>query len=310
MRPATGNKEAKVSQPDARILPGVALMIVFCVTAPMIDVFAKLATAELSVGQVTLARFSVQASLMLPVLILLGLNWRVSPQQFGWLCLRAAVALIFTATFVAAVSVMPIADALAILFVSPFILMLLGRYWFQEEVGTARVVLSLIGFGGALLVIQPSLIRLGWVALLPLATALFFAIYLLLTRRLSGQIHPVTLQAHTAIVAVLLLAPWVFLSQDWVISWVEPPTVKYWAFLLGVGVAASVSHLAMTYALKFAPSATLAPLQYLEIPAAVIAGYWIFGDFPAPMTWLGIAIIIGSGLGVIYREHRQWRRRA
>jgi len=299
-----------VSQPDVRILPGVALMIVFCVTAPMIDVFAKLATTQLSVGQVTLARFSVQASLMLPLLFLLGLQWRVQSQQFWWLSLRATVALIFTGTFVTAVSVMPIADALAILFVSPFILMLLGRYWFQEEVGTARVVLSLIGFGGALLVIQPSLIRLGWVALLPLATALFFALYLLITRRLSTQMHPVTLQAHTAIVAVILLAPWVLLSEGTVIRWVPPPTAGYWAFLLGVGIAAAVSHLAMTYALKFAPSATLAPLQYLEIPAAVIAGYWIFGDFPAPMTWLGIFIIIGSGLGVIYREHRQWRRRS
>jgi drug/metabolite transporter (DMT)-like permease len=276
----------------------------------MIDVFAKLATTQLSVGQVTLARFSVQASLMLPLLFLLGLQWRVQSQQFWWLSLRATVALIFTGTFVTAVSVMPIADALAILFVSPFILMLLGRYWFQEEVGTARVVLSLIGFGGALLVIQPSLIRLGWVALLPLATALFFALYLLITRRLSTQMHPVTLQAHTAIVAVILLAPWVLLSEGTVIRWVPPPTAGYWAFLLGVGIAAAVSHLAMTYALKFAPSATLAPLQYLEIPAAVIAGYWIFGDFPAPMTWLGIFIIIGSGLGVIYREHRQWRRRS
>lgn len=275
----------------------------------MIDVFAKLATIELSVGQVTLARFSVQASLMIPLLLVLGVSWRVQNQQFWWLTLRAVVALIFTATFVAAISVMPIAEALTILFVSPFILMLLGRYAFQEEVGTGRIVLSLVGFGGALLVIQPSIMRLGWVALLPLATALFFAIYLLITRRLSRQMHPVALQAHTAVVAVVLLAPWVLLSTGEDIRWVHPPHLEYWWFLAGVGVAASISHLAVTYALKFAPSATLAPLQYLEIPTAVIAGYFIFGDFPTPMTWLGMATIMGSGLGVVYREHRQWRRR-
>lgn len=287
---------------------GVGLMILFCITAPMIDVFAKLATTELSVGQVTLARFAVQAALMMPLLGWLGLAWRVERQQFVWLSLRAAVALIFTATFVAAVSVMPIADALAILFVSPFILMLLGRFCFQEEVGTARVFLSLLGFGGAMLVIQPSLIRLGWVALLPLATALFFAIYLLITRRLSTQMHPITLQAHTALVAVALAAPWVLFSSDGVIRWVTPPNGLFWMFMVGVGVAAAVSHLAMTYALKFAPSATLAPLQYLEIPAAVVAGYFIFADFPTPLTLVGILIIMASGLGVIYRERRQWRR--
>lgn len=300
-------EETTVSQPDVRM--GVALMIVFCITAPMIDVFAKLATTELSVGQVTLARFSVQAALMLLLLGLMGLSWRVEQQQLGWLSLRALVALIFTATFVAAVSYMPIADALAILFVSPFILMLLGRFWFKEEVGSARVALSLMGFGGALLVIQPSLVRLGWVALLPLATALFFALYLLITRRLSTQMHPITLQAHTALVAVALAAPWVFLSGSGVVSWVEPPSWVFWGFMAGVGVAAALSHLAMTYALKFAPSATLAPLQYLEIPAAVMAGYWVFNDFPTPITGLGILIIMGSGMGVIYREHRQWRRR-
>lgn len=295
-------------QPDVRM--GVALMILFCATAPMIDVFAKLATTELSVGQVTLARFTVQAGLMLPLLLCLRVSWRIANGQAGWLALRALVALIFTATFVAAVSVMPIADALAILFVSPFILMMLGRYWFKEEVGTGRVILSLVGFGGALLVIQPSLIRLGWVALLPLATALFFAIYLLITRRLSTQMHPVAMQAYTAVVAVLFLGPWVLLHSGEVIAWVQPPNVSYWWFLAGVGIAASASHLAMTYALKFAPSATLAPLQYLEIPAAVMAGFWIFGDFPTVMTWLGIITIIGSGLGVIYREQRQWRRRS
>jgi drug/metabolite transporter (DMT)-like permease len=80
------------------------------------------------------------------------------------------------------------------------------------------------------------------------------------------------------------------------------PQGRFWAFLAGVGVAATVSHLAITYALKFAPSATLAPLHYLEIVAAVALGYLIWGDFPTPLTWIGIALIIGSGLYVIHRE--------
>jgi drug/metabolite transporter (DMT)-like permease len=58
----------------------------------------------------------------------------------------------------------------------------------------------------------------------------------------------------------------------------------------------------MTYALRFAPSATLAPLHYLEIVAAVALGYLVFGDFPNAMTWAGIAVIVGSGLYIIHRE--------
>ena len=66
----------------------------------------------------------------------------------------------------------------------------------------------------------------------------------------------------------------------------------------------------MTYALKFAPSATLAPLHYLEIVVAVILGYLVFGDFPNVMTWIGISIIIGSGLYVLWRERAAARQRS
>jgi drug/metabolite transporter (DMT)-like permease len=83
-----------------------------------------------------------------------------------------------------------------------------------------------------------------------------------------------------------------------------------WLWLLGVGFWASVSHMCMTYALKFAPSATLAPLHYLEIVAAVALGYLVFGDFPNRLTWAGIAIIVASGLYIIHRERVNARRQS
>jgi drug/metabolite transporter (DMT)-like permease len=82
-----------------------------------------------------------------------------------------------------------------------------------------------------------------------------------------------------------------------------------WLWLFGVGFWAAVSHMCMTYALKFAPSATLAPLHYLEIVAAVAFGYLVFGDFPNPLTWAGIAVIVASGLYIIHRERRVARAR-
>lgn len=288
-----------------RILPGVMLMLGFCLTAPMIDVFAKLSTDALSVGQVTLARFTLQALLMLPLVWLMRLPLGLSRRAGALVALRAAVALLFTSSFVAAVTAMPIADALTIVFVAPFILMLLGRFLFGEEVGMRRILASLAGFVGAMFVIQPSLLALGVVALLPLATAVFFAFYLLITRRLSRIMHPVTMQSHTALAAVLMLAPVMWLAAGTGLEplrWVPPPSGEYWLWLAGVGLAATVSHLSITYALRFAPSATLAPLQYLEIPTAVVAGYLVFADFPTPLTWAGIGIIISSGLYVIHRE--------
>ena len=83
-----------------------------------------------------------------------------------------------------------------------------------------------------------------------------------------------------------------------------------WVWLAGVGIWAAVSHICMTYALKFAPSATLAPLHYSEIVMAVILGLTVFGHFPNALTWVGIAVICGAGLYVIHRERLAASRRA
>ncbi|EGJ21833.1 RarD family protein [Cereibacter sphaeroides WS8N] len=287
-----------------RILPGVALMIAFCVLAPLLDVCAKLASATIPVGQITCARFLVQAALMLPVVALMGTGWRMSRRMAGLVALRAIFLILSTYSFVAAVTVMPIADALAIAFVEPFILLILGRILFGDEVGPRRIAASIVGFGGALLVIQPSLVAFGLVALWPLGTAVFFAFYMLVTRQMSRGMHPVSMQFHTALAGVLLLVPvmaWGHAAGVPSLTLVRPDGMG-WALLFGVGFWAAASHMCMTYALKFAPSATLAPLHYCEIVAAVGLGYLVFGDFPNLLTWAGIGTIAASGLYIIHRE--------
>ncbi len=287
-----------------RILLGATLMLLFCAVAPMIDVSAKLAAATIPVGQITAARFVVQAVLMAPIVALLGLSFRMSNLAIWLMFLRAVCLIASTYTFVSAVAVMPIADALAIVFVEPFILLILGRLIFGDEVGRRRIAACFVGFAGALLVIRPSFIAFGAVTLYPLATALSFALYMLVTRRLSREVHPVPMQFHTALIGMGICVPVILLAEGTGIRPLDPvtPTGAAWFFLLGVGVASTVSHMAITYALKFAPSATLAPLHYSEIVSAVILGFLIFGDFPSPLTWTGIAVITGSGLYVIHRE--------
>lgn len=287
-----------------RILPGVALMIAFCVIAPLIDVSAKLAAATVPVGQITTVRFLVQAVLMAPIVALMGLPFGMSPRVLGLTALRAVFLILSTYTFVSAVAVMPVADALAIVFVEPFLLLLLGWAIFGDTVGPRRIGASLVGFLGALLVIRPSLALFGPVAFYPLGTAAFFAAYMLVTRALSRRMHPVPMQFHTAFLGFLICLPVLILAEGSGLAPLDPvwPAGPAWGFLAGVGVAATVSHIAITYALKFAPSATLAPLHYLEIVSAVFFGYLVFGDFPVPMTWAGIAVIVASGLYVIHRE--------
>ena len=288
-----------------RILPGVVLMLAFTMLAPLLDVSAKLASPHVPVSQIAAARFIVQGALMLPVVLIMRLHWYVPPRMLGLVFLRATMLLIATYCFVAAIAVMPIADALAIAFVEPFVLLILGRLIFGDEVGPRRIAASAVGFGGALLVIQPSLSAFGWVALFPLGTAFTFAFYMLITRAMSRSLHPVTMQLHTSLAGIALVVPvlWAFNEGPVPLLDVVMPQGLTWLWLFGVGFWASLSHMCMTYALKFAPSATLAPLHYAELISAVTLGYLVFGDFPNPMAWAGIAIITGAGLYIIYREH-------
>jgi drug/metabolite transporter (DMT)-like permease len=226
------------------------------------------------------------------------------------LVLRALLLFVSTFCFIAAIRVMPLADALAIVFIEPFIVLLVGKFLLGEEVGPRRVGAALVGFVGVLFVIQPSFAAFGAVVLFPLGTAVGFAFYILVTRGLSRHVHPVTLQFHTGFIASLVCIPVMVLADGTGLDLLDPvwPEGIAWLWLLGVGFFASISHMMMTYALSLAPSSTLAPLQYLELPVATVLGYLVFSDFPNTLTQIGIAIIIGAGLYMIHRERVTARR--
>lgn len=294
-------------------LRGIVLMLIFCMIAPLLDVASKLAAeGGMPVGQITAARFVVQGALMLPVLLVMGLSLRMTRKALAYTFLRAFFLILSTYSFVSGIAVMPVADALAIAFVEPFILLILGSFIFGDQVGPRRIAACAVGFCGALLVIQPSIQVFGLVALWPLGTAFAFAFYMLVTRAISAWMHPVAMQVHTSWTGVVLCLPVLLLADGSGIATLDPvwPDGLNWIWLFGVGFWAAVSHMSMTYALKYAPSATLAPLHYSEIVVAVILGYLIFDDFPNPLTWAGIAIIVSSGLYIIHRERNVARQKA
>ncbi|KMW60733.1 putative membrane protein [Candidatus Rhodobacter oscarellae] len=281
-------------------------MIGFSLIAPGMDAFAKLAGAAIPVGETLAFRFGIQALLLLPLALALGLITRQSPNAVLWHFIRAALILLATGFFFTALKVMPIADAIAIFFVEPFILTLFGAVFLGETIGWRRVLACAIGFAGAMLVIRPSFAAFGPVALFPLGTAVTFALYMIVNRRTARDQHPVEIQAWTALAACALILPLLIAFQGSGFQPLDPvmPEGRYWFYLAGVGVIASISHLCVSGALRFAPASTVAPLQYLEIIAATGLGYMIFADLPDTQTFVGIAIIISSGLFVIWRENK------
>ena len=295
-----------------RPMLGVFLMIGFTLTAPGMDALAKLAGDRIPVGQILAYRFCIQAALLLPLAAVLGHLRLPRLAEACWHVVRAALILSATGFFFTALKFMAIADAIAIFFVEPFMVTLLGAVFLGERIGWRRILACAAGFLGALLVIRPSFAAFGPVALFPLATAICFSLYMILTRHTARSLHPVTLQAWTALAASALILLVLAAFRG---SGVEPfdpamPEGRYWAYLAGVGVVSTISHMMVSGALRFAPTATVAPLQYLEIIAATILGFLIFSDIPDAQTVIGVAVIISSGLFVIWRERHHGRNRS
>ena len=293
-----------------RTLFGILLMVGFSLIAPLMDSFAKLIGDAVAVGQIAATRFAVQSALLLPLAILMGWLHRPGGSEIGLHLARSLLLMVATAFFFTAVRYMPIADAIAIFFVEPFILTLLGGWLLGEQVGPRRYIACAVGFGGALLIIQPSFQELGAVAFLPLVTALCFAFYMILTRRMATRMHPISLQVYTGLAALLIAVPVLWAFNDSGVAPLDPvwPEARELKLLAALGVVATLSHVCISFALSLAPASVLAPLQYIEIVGATFFGYYIFGDLSDGLTFVGIALIVGSGLYVFVRERALQRR--
>lgn len=283
---------------------GILLMLGFCVVAPMGDAVAKLLGQSVPLGQILLIRFAIQALVLIPLVLLTGRLWRMRGRVLALTALRTVLHIAGIGFMFTALQYLPLADAIAIAFVMPFLMLLLGKFVLNEEIGIRRIAACAVGFIGTLLVIQPSFAQVGWPALLPLGVAVVFSLFMLVTRQIARDTDPIGLQAVSGVMAVAVLAPAVLIGQAFGL---EPltmiaPDAGEWLLLAGIGLLGTGAHLLMTWSLRHAPAATVAPMQYLEIPVATIIGFLVFDDLPNLLASVGISITIAAGLYVVLRE--------
>jgi drug/metabolite transporter (DMT)-like permease len=292
--------------PPDRPMLGILLMFGFCAVAPMADALAKILGETVPLLMAVFARFAVQALLLVPLVLATGRIWRMRGRMLHLVVLRTALHIAGITMMFSALTFLPLADAIAIAFVMPFVLLLLGHTILKEEVGPRRLIACIVGFIGTLMVIQPSFAEVGWPALLPVGVAVVFAAFILVTRLVARDTDPVGLQAVSGVMASVVLLPvlLVFGSSGPEALRLVIPTPQDWALLFGVGLLGTLGHLLMTWSLRFAPSATLAPMQYLEIPFATLIGWLIWHDLPDGLAAIGILITVASGLYIVLRERR------
>lgn len=290
--------------PQDRPLLGILFMLGFCVLAPLGDATAKVLGATVPLVMLLLTRFAAQAILLWPLVLISGMKIRLSPGYARLMVLRTVLHILGIGAMFTSLRYLPLADAVAIAFVMPFIMLLLGRFFLGEEVGPHRLVACAVGFVGTLMVVQPSFVSVGWPAFLPLFVAIVFALFMLVTRQVAKNVDAINLQAQSGVIACAILVLLLLIAPEWPDFGLVRPGAWEWMLLGVIGVVGTVAHLLMTWSLRFAPSATLAPMQYLEIPIATAFGWLIFRDLPNGLAAAGIVVTIVAGLYVILRERR------
>lgn len=285
-------------------LLGILLMLGFCVVAPMGDAVAKILGQSIPLGQLLLVRFAVQAIILIPMVWASKLVWRMNGWVLKLAFLRTVLHIFGIGAMFTALQYLPLADAVAIAFVMPFIMLLLGKYILGEDVGARRLIACIVGFIGTLLVVQPNFADVGWPALLPMVVAVNFSFFMLITRQIAKETNPIGLQAVSGVMAVGIMVPALAITAGMGIDALTliAPTGFEWSMLGAIGVLGTLAHLLMTWSLRYAPSATLAPMQYLEIPIATVIGFWVFKDLQNGLATVGIAITIAAGVYIILRE--------
>ncbi|WP_224815900.1 DMT family transporter [Hasllibacter sp. MH4015] len=287
-----------------RPLLGILLMVGFCAVIPFADALAKLLGEDFPLMQLVAVRFATQSLLFAPMAMLAGAALFPTRRVVALTLARSVLQIIGLLLMFSALRVLPLADAVAIAFVMPFIMLILGRVFLDEEVGTRRLIACAVGFVGTLMVVQPSFVAVGWGALLPIGVAFAFAFFMLVTRAMAKEIDPLALQGASGLLALPLVVPLIFLpvaETAPLVGWITPAGPEIWLFV-ALGVFGSIGHLLMTWSLRFAPSATLAPMQYLEIPMATLVGFLMFSEWPNGLAAAGIGVTIAAGLYIVMRE--------
>ena len=262
---------------------------------PFMDTIAKYLSSELSFFQITWARYFFTVFFTLPFMFFFfrkNLTWSENPKLQIF---RGLTLLIANICFFYSISIISMAKALTLAFVAPLITTSLSPIFLREKVGIRRWTAVLIGFVGSLIVIRPGFLEFNLATFAALGTGCFYGIYLVITRKLHSTDSPLLTLLITGIVGAVIasfIVPFVWIY----------PTPFEWSLLALMGIFACLGHMLLIYSLKYADASKLAPFGYFEIVTNIALGYYFFSDFPDKFTFLGLFIIILSGVYIYYRE--------
>jgi len=273
------------------------LTAVLCFSS--IDTTGKYLSGFYPVPEVVWVRYSVHALLMIAFLApRIGWGLIRTAQPRGQI-VRAGLLLGSTLCNFNALAFLPLAEVKAISFVSPLLVTVFAVWLLREHVTLSRWAAVVVGFLGVLFIIRPGSHMLSWAAFLALGTALCYSLYQIMTRKFSEDEDPIVTLFFSAIVGCVVLS--VVVPFMW-----ETPALVHVPLFLYLGTAGMVGHFLLIKALELERASVLSPFGYTQLIWVTFFGYLVFGQWPDRHAFIGMAVIVGSGLYVAW-GHRAKR---
>ncbi|MBZ8132676.1 DMT family transporter [Afifella sp. IM 167] len=298
MKPMTSAPSALAAPDVTHRLKALGLILVTFFFFACLDTTAKYLGEVLSPVQIVWMRFFTHFLLAMAIFR----PWRAwsfyLPRKWPLQVLRGLLLLATTMLNFLAVQRLQLTETAAIFFLAPFIVTALAGPFLGEWAGPRRWAAIVIGFAGALLIIKPVPGAFQPALLISIAATTCYAGYVLLTRRLAGKET-----AESMIILPAVIAGFVMLPPG-LSFWKEVPDTFHWFLLLITGLLGGLGHWFLIKAHELAPAPVLAPFVYTQLLWMTALGFLVFGDVPPVSTALGAAVIIVSGLYLLYRERR------
>lgn len=277
---------------------GVAIAVAGFATLSLGDAVVKTMAGDWPPFAVAALRFTIGA-LGLSVLL-----WRSEgptafrPQNF-WLQAARGVCLAFASVcFFSAIYIMPLAEAMAIGFLAPVLTQVLAGLLLGEQVRAKVYLISLVALAGVAIILRPNLAEIGWGAMLPLVSAVFFSLLMVTNRASAGQGSALAAQVFVAGLCAPILIVLAMLANlsgvpELAFGWPSWDVVARCAI---VAVTASTAHWLVYIGTSRAGAAQVAPAIYTQMIVAVTLGWLVFDNVPDTLTLVGAGLIIASGL--------------
>lgn len=285
-----------------KFLVGAALMAFAALSFSGMHTLIRFASLEVHPFEAAFFRWLFGLFFLLPFIFRRGpVIWKTRHLKLHMV--RAVLTAGGTMVWFFTLSVMPLAEATALNFTIPMFTTIAAIFFLGEHVGRRRWTATFVGFVGVLVVLRPGFAQVDATSMLPIVSALFVALNLIVVKFTSRADPTETIVLYNTVLALPLTAiPLLFIWQT--------PSFSTIAIFAAMGLLATLAHLAMTRAFTYGDASAMIPFDYLRLPFVAFLGFLFFAETPSVWTWFGGAIIAAATIYITHREARLARERA